>query len=78
MKKITKITMLKKRRIALGQGQKDLADKVSLAVSSIGGYERGENPIPTETANKLAEALSCQVNELFKPHKKFKGKWVAK
>ena len=78
MKKIAKITILKKRRISLGLGQRDLALKVGLAVSSIGGYERGENPIATETVNKLAEALDCQVSELFCPHKKFKGKWLAK
>jgi transcriptional regulator with XRE-family HTH domain len=78
MKKITRITLLKKRRVALGLAQRDLAEKVGLAVSSIGGYERGENPLSGEVSSKLAEALDTQRESLFSPHKKLKNKWVAK
>ena len=78
MKKITRITALKKRRISLGMAQKDLADKVGLATSSIGGYERGENPLSDVIASKLSEALQTQKESLFSPHKKLKNKWIAK
>lgn len=78
MKKLTRTTTLKKRRIALRLSQGDLALKVGVAVSSIGGYERGENPLSEEIAGKIAQALDCQVGLLYKSHKKLKNKLVAK
>lgn len=78
MKKLSKITVLKKRRIALGLSQKDLATKVGVAVSSIGGYERGENPLSGELVGKISQELNTPKEALFSPHKKLKGKWLAK
>jgi transcriptional regulator with XRE-family HTH domain len=78
MKKLSKLTFLKKRRITLGLAQKDLADKIGVAVSSIGGYERGENPLSEDMAVKLAQALGASKDALFVAHKKLKNKWFAK
>jgi transcriptional regulator with XRE-family HTH domain len=78
MKKIAKVTIIKKRRISLGFSQKALADKVKLAISSIGGFERGENPISDEIANELSIVLGMKKESLFIPHKKLKNKWIAK
>lgn len=78
MKKLHKTTVLKKRRIAYKLSQGDLAAKVGVAVSSIGGYERGENPISSETANHIARSLESTTESLFKPHPKLKGKYIAK
>lgn len=78
MKKLHKTTVLKKRRIALKLSQGDLAAKVGVAVSSIGGYERAENPITEKVADYLSDALSTDKKVLFKPHPKLKGKLIAK
>ncbi len=78
MKKLTRITTLKKRRIALRFSQSDLATKVGVAISSIGGYERGDNPLSMSTALKISDAIDCPIGQLFRPHKKLKGKWIAK
>jgi transcriptional regulator with XRE-family HTH domain len=47
-------------------------------VSSIGGYERGENPLSEDMAVKLAQALGVSKDALFVAHKKLKNKWFAK
>ena len=78
MKKLSKLTLLKKRRVTLGLAQKDLADKIGVAVSSIGGYERGENPLSEDVALKLSQALGVSKEALFLPHKKLKNRWIAK
>jgi transcriptional regulator with XRE-family HTH domain len=78
MKKLSKITVLKKQRISLGFSQKELASKVGVAVSSIGGYERGENPLCDEISFKISQELKTTRDGLFSPHKKLKGKWIAK
>jgi transcriptional regulator with XRE-family HTH domain len=78
MKKLHKTTVLKKRRIDHKLSQGDLAAKVGVAISSIGGYERGENPLTIETAKYIAQALETTPESLFKPHPKLKGKYIAK
>jgi transcriptional regulator with XRE-family HTH domain len=78
MKKIVKLTEIRKRRISLGLSQGDLATRIGVAVSSIGGYERAENPLSSVTASKMSRELGVPVSELFVPHKIFKNKLIAK
>lgn len=78
MKKIVKITNMRKKRIELKLSQSDLASKLGLAVSSIGGYERGDNPLDEAIAQRLSKILEADVNSLFLAHKKLKGKFLAK
>lgn len=78
MKKLSKLTTMKKKRITQGWCQRTLAEKVGVAVSSIGGYERGENPLSDEIASKISELLNCQKGQLFMQPRKLKNKWLAK
>lgn len=78
MKKIVTITNMKKKRIELKMSQGDLAAKVGLALSSIGGYERGDNPMDEVIAKKLSSILKDDISSLFAAHKKLKGKFFAK
>lgn len=78
MKKISKITRLRRQRIALNMSQRELGEKVGVATSSIGGYERGENPLSRSMAIKMAEALGLSLEALFSPHKSLKDKFIAK
>jgi transcriptional regulator with XRE-family HTH domain len=78
MKKIVKITNMRKKRIELKLSQSDLASKLGLAVSSIGGYERGDNPLDESIAQRLSKVLETDVKSLFLAHKKLKGKFLAK
>jgi transcriptional regulator with XRE-family HTH domain len=78
MKKLHKTTILKRRRIALKLSQGELAAKIGVAVSSIGGYERGENPISAQAALFISQALDTKIETLFKNHPKLKGKYIAK
>lgn len=78
MKKIVKVTKMRKKRISLKLSQAELASKLGLATSSIGGYERGDNPLDEKVAQSLSRILESDINGLFSPHKKLKGKFVAK
>lgn len=78
MKKLVKITTMKKRRIETGYSQSELAGKIGVAVSSVGGYERGENPITFSVAQKIGVELKLPLEKLFKPHKKLKNKFIAR
>lgn len=78
MKKLHKITVLKKRRVELGLSQATLGAKVGVAVSSIGGYERGENPISSEMVSLLSNTLETTQDKLFRKHPKLKNKFIAK
>jgi transcriptional regulator with XRE-family HTH domain len=55
------ITRLRK---ALGLTQKELAEKIGVARSSIADYERGENRIYDEMLVRLADALNRSPNEI--------------
>jgi transcriptional regulator with XRE-family HTH domain len=69
MKKLIKITEMKKKRISLGLTQNFLADQLGVAVSSIGGYERGDNPVPSDIGEKIAIILESSPQKLFKNKK---------
>lgn len=77
MKKIAKLTRMKKLRITLKLTQAEMASKVGVAISSIGGYERGENPLDKPMVDKISEILGKDVKDLFVPHKKLKDKFLA-
>ena len=78
MIKIPKITTLKVMRIQHGMTQSDLAGKLNVATSSIGGFERGENPIRKEMAEKIATILGEDLSTIFNKHKRLKDKYVAR
>lgn len=69
MKKIVKITQMKKKRIELGLSQSDLAKVLKVATSTIGGYERGDNPVKAECQDKIAQVLKTSKSEIFKNSK---------
>lgn len=78
MKKLVKITAMKKRRIEAGYSQGYLAEKIGSAISSVGGYERGENPLDIEISKKISQELAFSFEKLFKPHRKLKNKFIAR
>lgn len=78
MKKLHKITKLKRRRVEMGISQAILGTKVGVAVSSIGGYERGENPVSAAMVNLLCQALESSQERLFRKHPKLTNKYIAK
>lgn len=55
--------MLRDLRDQAGITQQQLADKSSLSVDSIRGFEAGRFNMRLETANKIAEALSFFLKE---------------
>jgi transcriptional regulator with XRE-family HTH domain len=69
MKKLIKVTEMKKKRISEGLTQGDLAKQLGVAVSSIGGYERGDNPVPSDVAERLSDILKTPPQKLFKNNK---------
>jgi transcriptional regulator with XRE-family HTH domain len=66
MKKIIKITEMKKRRIQLGISQSSMAGSLGLATSTVGGYERGDNPVSKKSQERISSILKCSVEKLFK------------
>ena len=66
MKKIVKITEMKRRRVELGISQAIMATSLDLAISTIGGYERGENPVSKKAQEKIASILKLSKEKLFK------------
>jgi|688.fasta_scaffold1199949_2 transcriptional regulator with XRE-family HTH domain len=78
MKKISKVTRMKKQRLKLGLSQGNLAKVIGVATSSIGGYERGENPISLKHCEDISRVLETDKSILFAPHKSLKQKFIAR
>ncbi|MFC4235913.1 helix-turn-helix domain-containing protein [Thalassospira xianhensis] len=58
-------TNIRHRRQMLGLSQEELADNCGLHRTYIGSIERGERNITVNTLQRVAEALSCSVIDLF-------------
>jgi transcriptional regulator with XRE-family HTH domain len=82
MKKLIKVTELKKRRINAGITQSMLGqligDKKPLSTATIGGYERGDNPISKKATQAISKALKAPAEKLFKKHPTMKDRYIAK
>lgn len=57
--------ILKKRRLQAGLTQAELAELAGVTESSISYYESGARVPIVKTADKLAKALGCTLNDLF-------------
>lgn len=68
---------MKVRRITMGLSQEYIASKLGMAISSVGGIERGDNPAQREAAERIAAMLGSPVSGLFRPHKKLKNRFMA-
>lgn len=62
-----KMTKLKKRRLAAGLSQSQLAERSDVNIRMIQHYEQGEKPIDhaqVGTIIRLAAALDCSIGEI--------------
>jgi transcriptional regulator with XRE-family HTH domain len=78
MKHLKQPTFMKKRRIAMSITQESIASDLEMAISSIGGIERGDNPAKKGTADKIAEILNAPFSTVFKPHSKLTNRFIAR
>lgn len=58
--------IVKKKRVALGLSQEELADKAGVHRTYIGMIERAEKNITLTNLNKISRALGCKLSELLK------------
>lgn len=58
---------LKKKRLAAGLSQKELADKLGIVQSAISAWESGEKMPRAAQLPELAAALHCTIDELYQP-----------
>lgn len=63
------MTEIKRRRLECGLTQKQLAEKVGVALSSVASWDRGEIRPSHKYFNALAEALACDVADIWTPPK---------
>ena len=58
---------LRKRRLAMGLSQKELADALGTVQSAISAWESGEKMPRASQLPELAAALHCTIDELYQP-----------
>ena len=58
--------ILKRRRLMAGLTQAKLAELAGVTESSVSYYESGDRIPVVKTADKLAHALGCTLNDLFR------------
>lgn len=58
---------LRKKRLAAGLSQKELADKLGIVQSAISAWESGEKMPRVAQLPELAAALHCTIDELYQP-----------
>lgn len=78
MKHFRQPSEMKKRRITMGITQESIAKRLNMAISSVGGIERGENPAQKEAAEKIAEMLQTNTTHLFKNHTYLKNRFIVR
>ena len=76
MKKLRPPSNMKVRRITMGLSQEYIASKLGMAISSVGGIERGDNPAQKDVAERVAGILGTKVSTIFKPHPTLKERFV--
>lgn len=60
---------LKELRVSNGLTLEALSTQVGIAASTYCQYENGDRSIPKAIAEKIAESLSCKVDDIFLPAK---------
>ena len=58
---------LKELRTKKGLTQRDMAEKLRVAVSSYNMYENGQRKIPSEIAYEIANILKVDIRDIFLP-----------
>ena len=63
------MTNLERLRLAQGLTQETVAGVVGIAVSTYSMYENGKRAVPLQIAERIAEAVSCKLEDIFLPEK---------
>ena len=66
-KEVANTKGLRKKRLAAGLSQKELADKLGIVQSAISAWESGEKMPRASQLPELAAALHCTIDELYQP-----------
>lgn len=61
------VSKLEKRRIELGYTQQQVAKATGISVASYSMYENNQRKVPKEKAEKIANYLKTELDELFLP-----------
>ena len=59
------VTKLKRKRVSLGMLQMELSYLANVSVSHLSRYERGWTKPSMPTKQKIADALKCEVSDIF-------------
>ena len=63
------MTNLERLRLAHGLTQETVSGVVGIAVSTYSMYENGKRAVPRQIAERIAEAVSCKLEDIFLPEK---------
>lgn len=63
------MTNLERLRLARGLTQETVSEMVGIAVSTYSLYENGKRTIPRQVAERIAQAVGCEVEDIFLPEK---------
>lgn len=63
------VSSLERMRIERRMTQESLASAVGIGVSTLSMYENGLRSVPKDTAERIAQILACDVNDIFLPTK---------
>ena len=61
------MTNLERLRLAHGLTQETVSGVVGIAVSTYSMYENGKRAVPRQIAERIAEAVSCRLEDIFYP-----------
>lgn len=63
------MTNLEQVRLAHGLTQEAVSGVVGIAVSTYSMYENGKRTVPRQIAERIAEAVGCNLEDIFLPEK---------
>lgn len=63
------MSKLEEARVAKGLTQEVIAAYAGIAVSTYSQYENGQRSVPLKVAERIAEFVGCDLNEIFLPKK---------
>ena len=63
------MTHLEQLRVAQGLTQEVVSGKAGIAISTYSMYENGKRAVPRQVAERIAEAVGCQLEDIFLPAK---------